>query len=74
MGILNSVSVEQGGTFGPEEELDEEMLEKIGVLKVVSRSINRLGRWCLGVIADQKKVPVDPNTLSNIQQLTMLLV
>ena len=34
--ILNSISIEQNGTFGPEEELDESMIEKIDVLKAIS--------------------------------------
>ena len=50
--ILNSINIEQNGTFGPEEELDESMVEKIDVLKAISQSISKLGKWCLGVIAD----------------------
>ena len=65
--ILNSISIEQNGTFGPEEELDESTQEKISVLKAVSQSISKLGKWCLGVIAQQKKNPVDPDTLGNVQ-------
>ena len=34
--ILNSINIEQNGTFGPEEELDESMIEKIDVLKAIS--------------------------------------
>ena len=34
--ILNSISIEQNGTYGPDVELDESMIEKIDVLKAIS--------------------------------------